>query len=54
LLMPGGNSDASDPPRKVSICHKGNTLEVDESALQAHLNHGDTMGPCQISPGQNR
>jgi len=38
---------------KVTICHKplGNpggqqTLVVDDSALQAHLDHGDDAGPC--------
>jgi hypothetical protein len=40
-----------DGSAKVAICHKtgsGNhhTLTVDRSALQAHLNHGDTLGPC--------
>ena len=36
---------------KVTICHNasGNnphTIEVSRSALQSHLNHGDTLGPC--------
>jgi hypothetical protein len=31
---------------KVTICHNGNTIEVSESALEAHLNHGDTQGAC--------
>lgn len=38
---------------KVTICHypPGNTdnpqtITIDESALQAHLGHGDTLGPC--------
>ena len=32
---------------KVVICHKGRqTMEVPEPAVQAHLNHGDTLGPC--------
>ncbi len=31
---------------KVTICHKGKTITVSESALKAHLNHGDTLGPC--------
>jgi hypothetical protein len=35
----------------VTICHKPGTpaqqtLTIPESALQAHLNHGDTLGPC--------
>ena len=32
---------------KVTVCHNGETLEISESALQAHLNHGDTYGPCE-------
>ncbi len=36
---------------KVTICHKGrNTITVAEPALRAHLAHGDTMGPCEVSP----
>ena len=33
--------------KKVTICHEGNTIEISESALQAHLNHGDAAGPCE-------
>ena len=54
VLIPGGHSDAGDPPKKVVICHKGSTLEVAEPAVQAHMNHGDTLGACVVSPGQNR
>lgn len=44
----------SEPPpdddggsTKVTICHKGkNTISVAESAVSAHLAHGDTLGPC--------
>jgi hypothetical protein len=36
-----------EPEDKVTICHKGNTIEVAESAVQAHLDHGDTLGPCE-------
>ena len=31
----------------VQVCHNGQTLNINENALQAHLNHGDTEGPCQ-------
>jgi hypothetical protein len=32
---------------KVTVCHKGrNTLNISQSALGAHLGHGDTVGPC--------
>ena len=54
FLVPANHTDAGDPPKKVTICHKGNTLEISENALDAHLGHGDTVGPCAITPGQNR
>ena len=31
---------------KVTICHNGHTITIDEDALPAHLAHGDTLGPC--------
>ena len=36
---------------KVTICHKGREIHVAESAVQAHLNHGDTLGPCNAGDG---
>lgn len=33
-------------PGKTYVCHNGNTLCINESALQGHLNHGDYAGPC--------
>lgn len=36
------------PPR-VTICHKGKTISVDQSAVPAHLAHGDTLGPCHVT-----
>ena len=45
-----GNNDDKKPKekqwKKITICHKGETIEISESALQAHLNHGDAVGPC--------
>jgi len=35
---------------KVTLCHKGETLSVAQPAVQAHLAHGDTLGPCGPSP----
>jgi len=33
---------------KVAVCHKGKkTIYVDEAAVNAHLGHGDYMGPCK-------
>ena len=29
------------------VCHKGKkTLELPQKAVQAHLDHGDSLGPC--------
>ena len=36
----------AQPEAKVTICHKGKTIEVAESAVSAHLEHGDTRGSC--------
>lgn len=32
---------------KVAICHKGKTIHVDDSAVKAHLKHGDYRGYCK-------
>ncbi|MAU02122.1 MAG: hypothetical protein CL608_33715 [Anaerolineaceae bacterium] len=52
-IPPPTNTPAPPPPTntpttedKVVICHKGTTIEVDASAVAAHLAHGDTLGPC--------
>ena len=43
---------AAPPPQgegqeKVLVCHKGKkTLELAAPAVDAHLRHGDTRGPC--------
>ena len=52
----GNNQDNNkgNGQEKVTICHKGHTIEVAKAALQAHLNHGDTVGPCSVTPSQNR
>ena len=47
------NAD-KDTDKKVTVCHKGQTLELPEAAVRAHLNHGDTLGPCSVTPSQNR
>ncbi len=47
------------PPPKVKVCHlpPGNpsaahTIEVSQSAVPAHLAHGDTVGQCVCPPGE--
>jgi hypothetical protein len=45
-----GNNDG-----KVTICHKGkNTITVSRNALNAHLAHGDSVGPCVVTETQNQ
>jgi prepilin-type N-terminal cleavage/methylation domain-containing protein len=42
-----GEADDEADDDKVTICHKGkNTLTISNSALQAHLDQGGTLGPC--------
>ncbi len=38
---------------KVKVCHEGATICVAQNAVQAHLNHGDFLGPCAVCP-ENR
>lgn len=53
-LLTAACSTHSVPPRgsgggqeKVVICHKGKkTLTLPVPAARAHLDHGDTEGPC--------
>jgi len=42
----GGNGGNGNGQAKVTICHKGKTITVAEPAVQAHLDHGDAVGPC--------
>jgi len=41
-VVPVSKSDG-----KVAICHKGKPIHVDEAAVNAHLKHGDYIGPCR-------
>jgi hypothetical protein len=40
----------------VAICHNGHTIFVSPQGAENHLQHhpGDTLGPCQVTPVQNR
>jgi hypothetical protein len=43
--MPPRSAEGQD---KVTLCHKGKkTLEVAAPAVDAHLRHGDSRGPCR-------
>lgn len=35
--------------QKVTICHKGKTINVSQNAVAAHLAHGDKLGICTTS-----
>jgi hypothetical protein len=55
LLVVGGATAATATGRggghdPVTICHKGHTITVDDDALDKHLKHGDTVGPCEPTP----
>jgi hypothetical protein len=42
----GGTVTASHVRRKITICHKGQTLQVSLFALFGHLRHHDRLGAC--------
>ena len=43
----GGKSNGKGGGDTAVVCHKGKkTLELPRSAAQAHLDHGDKLGPC--------
>ena len=35
----------------VTVCHNGTTIVVGQTSVPAHLNHGDTLGPCSGGGG---
>lgn len=47
---PPTNTPEPPPPPtdepKVTLCHNGNTISVDPSSVQSHLDHGDYLGAC--------
>jgi hypothetical protein len=50
--LPDDDDDDDGDQRTVTICHKPGTpaeqtKRVPESALKAHLGHGDYLGPCK-------
>jgi len=48
----GDDGGTSTGGEKALVCHKpnskkgGHTLSISQSAVPAHLGHGDTLGPC--------
>ena len=41
------NGNDSKENCKITICHNGHEITVSVNALQAHLDHGDTIGSCE-------
>ena len=39
---------------KVTICHRGHTIQVAQELLPSYLALGDTEGACQVTECQNR
>jgi len=55
LMSGGGPGPGPGPGNSVTICHdpggpSPQTITINQNALQAHLNHGDHIGPC-AGPG---
>jgi hypothetical protein len=53
-LLPHGSARTSNAfayeyqtGHKVTMCHRGHTILVDDSAVPAHQHQGDTLGPCK-------
>ena len=47
VVAPTGGGGGKAGGDTAVICHKGKkTMELPSSAAQAHLNHGDRLGPC--------
>jgi hypothetical protein len=53
-----GSGSGSQGDHKQAVCHippgnpdNAHTIVVDDSAVQTHLDHGDTLGPCPEEPG---
>jgi hypothetical protein len=40
------DSNDSDGKQLIYVCHKGTTMVVNANGAQAHVNHGDNLGPC--------
>ena len=50
-MMAPTQADAAGDPVKVTVCHKGNLIQVGAMAAIYHvLYHGDLLGSCEIEP----
>lgn len=47
MLVPDNGPGHQAGGGTVTLCHKGKkTMELPQEAAGAHINHGDTRGPC--------
>jgi hypothetical protein len=47
-ISTGGELEGAGDGELVTLCHKGETIQVAPAAVSAHLVlHGDTLGPCE-------
>lgn len=49
-----GCSGLPPKPHKHAVCHKGKTIYVDESAVEAHIRHGDYGRACYGEKKEHR
>jgi RNA polymerase sigma factor (sigma-70 family) len=43
---PSPTPPPADDDKRAEICHDGKTITVSRNAVPAHVEHGDTLGPC--------
>lgn len=46
LLLVSAGPTSGQSSNMITICHNGQTIQVDQSAWSAHQQHGDTQGAC--------
>jgi len=46
ILLALSSANAFSASNKQTVCHKGDEISVANSAVSAHLNHGDSVGEC--------
>jgi len=46
VIMGSSNIPLDEASAKVQMCHSGVTISVPPVAVQAHLDHGDSLGSC--------